>query len=278
MIESGEISNGAAHGSSKLNDFSTDKRIIYTREFLMEIRDRENSQIPPQFEYNIEPFCDPENSFLDFNSVMLNKKRKSVIDPINKSELYKYKNRLEPYTKTKVSLCTFSKNTKNDFWVNIFSSKETMKSMYADIHDYCKKLKTHVLEKNQEKQTIFLGLSQGSWYRVRLIEKSQPMTAFCIDNAKEFVPESLISCPDKFKDIPNFAFNVVLFGVDSKYDFDKRQSEAFLDFKKNSEYFTMKIDLPIDNVKEKSFVEFYNEKQVCLNAVLNPRLLVGYNE
>ena len=87
------------------------------------------------------------------------------------------------------------------------------------------------------------------------------MIAFCIDNAKEFKPESLISCPNGFANIPPFALNVLLDGVEDT-DLD---CELILEFAKNNSSFLMKI---LEICQNCFVVEFYDKDGLNLNNVL----------
>lgn len=89
--------------------------------------------------------------------------------------------------------------------------------------------------------------------------------AFCIDNAKKFKPETVISCPIELCYIPPFALNVVLHGVkESDLDLD-----IILKFAKNNMSFFMKI---VSIEQEYLSVEFYDRDGLNLNRILTQRI------
>ncbi len=91
---------------------------------------------------------------------------------------------------------------------------------------------------------------------------------FSIDNGNTFetVNTFLLPMPQKFKNIPPFALNIGLVGLQSS---TITNSSVLIDFLKKQENYKIKV---LFNISKKYFVECYNAKEdKCLNLLLNPK-------
>ncbi len=163
-----------------------------------------------------------------------------------------------------INFCSL--NTSNDFFVNLLKVKEDLHKMYTAINEVGRRQSfSRDLISDFLDEPIILALSENFWYRVKLVNRTSPVKAFCIDNAKEFEPEGYLSCPVEFRTVPGYGLNIALHGVDS-FNFDLK---ALLEFVREAKAFWIKI---VYVIKSKHFVELFNEKCVSINGILNPRL------
>lgn len=283
-IQAVEESIGKIHISTTETEDSN-KRIIYTKEFLFILKSRENSKRIP---YDLLPklndddtFWDPEKYFTSLEAPKLS----SANPEVKIQRPFKFEKKV-PCTSSSNSLqigdiheiyfCSL--NTSNNFHVNLTHMKNSIQQMYATINAFGNQsYKKNDVDFDAKllDEPVLLALSENFWYRVKIVKsvqkpdenKTNPIKAFCIDNAKEFEPEGYLACPEQFKDIPEFGLNIALHGVNSS-NFDLK---VLLDFVAKSDSFYMKIVYPIVN---KLYVELYNDKGVTLNSILNPKLVL----
>jgi len=168
---------------------------------------------------------------------------------------------LKPGDMVQINFCSL--NNYNDFFVNLIRVKKALKKMYKALNDvgiinqYSKELNID--------EPILLALNQKFWYRVKILNRIEPVKAFCIDNAKEFVPEGYVPCPIEFQEVPGYSLNIALHGVDN-LNFDIK---SLMKFVMEAKTLWMKV---VYIINSKHFVELFNEKCLSINGILNPRL------
>ena len=91
-------------------------------------------------------------------------------------------------------------------------------------------------------------------------------TVFSIDTGKTFdtVNTLLLPMPHKFKIIPPLAVNIGLIGLQSRI----QDSYKLLEFMKKQVSYKIKV---LFSIKNKFYVEVFNDENISLNSTLNPR-------
>ncbi|RNA23040.1 hypothetical protein BpHYR1_014693 [Brachionus plicatilis] len=274
--------------SSILDEQNTSRRIIYTKEFLLNLRMREASRTFPD---NLLPkqegleniYWDPEKYFdcikgSDSNIKNLHQKKLAQSKQIDLNQinycfhfgLFRNKNPLDSGEQLDVYLCEpfFT----NDIYVNLDCLKGSLQQFSSIINVYCNNQLTNFLElESLKKENVFFAFNINVWHRVKYLSNVQNepeyLNVLCIDNGKKFKSNIFLPCPREFSDIPPFGIRVSLAGCPKEFHLP-----LVSNFTKNLNNFKMKI-LFYNKQKSKYYVELFNDQRISLNHVINPKFL-----